>query len=55
MFDMSKIGDMMKIAGEAKVMQEKQDKMAREQLELLKKISGQMDTLISLVRETKVS
>ena len=54
MFDLSKLGDMAKIAGEAKSMQEKQDKMAREQLELLYKISGQIDTLISLIKETKV-
>jgi len=53
MFDLSKLGDMAKIAGEAKEMQEKQDKMTREQLELLKKISIQMDTLISLIKEAK--
>ena len=51
MFDLSKLGDMAKIAGEAKNMQEKQERMAKEQLEMLRKISPQMDTMISLLRE----
>lgn len=51
MFDMSKLGDMAKIASEAKNMQEKQEKMAREQLEMLRKMSAQIDTVISLLRE----
>ncbi len=55
MFDLSKLGDMAKIASEAKNMQEKQDRMSLEQLDLLKKISGQMDVLISLVKEAKAS
>lgn len=53
MFDLSKLGDMAKIAGEAKAMQEKQEKMAREQLEMLQKLSAQMDTVISLLRDCK--
>jgi len=53
MFDLSKLGDMAKIAGEAKNMQEKQEKMSREQLTLLQKISTQMDTVISLLKEGK--
>ena len=55
MFDLSKLGDMAKIASEAKNRQEKQDRMSLEQLDLLKKISGQMDVLISLVKEAKAS
>lgn len=55
MFDLGKLGDMAKIASEAKNMQEKQDRMSREQLDLLKKISGQMDVLVSLVKDAKVS
>ena len=51
MFDLSKLGDMAKIAGEAKVMQEKQEKMAAEQLAILQKISIQMDAVLSLLRE----
>ncbi|HOG23846.1 MAG: hypothetical protein BWY44_00384 [Candidatus Omnitrophica bacterium ADurb.Bin292] len=53
MFDLNKLGDMAKIAGEAKSMQEKQERMAREQLETLKKISGQLETVISLLKEKK--
>jgi uncharacterized membrane protein (DUF106 family) len=53
MFDLSKLGDMAKIAGEAKHMQEKQEKMAREQLEMLQKISSQIETVISLLRDRK--
>ena len=51
MFDLSKLGDMAKIASEAKHMQEKQERMARGQLEMLQKISGQIDSVISLLRE----
>ena len=51
MFDMSKLGDMAKIASEAKNMQEKQERMSREQLDLLKNISAQLDTVISLLRD----
>ena len=50
MFDLSKLGDMAKIAGEAKHMQEKQERMSREQLEILQKISAQMDTVIALLK-----
>ena len=53
MFDLNKLGDMAKIAGEAKSMQEKQEKMAREQLETHKKRSGQLETVISLLKEKK--
>ena len=51
MFDLNKLGDMAKIAGEAKNMQEKQERMSREQLDLLKKISLQMETVISLLKD----
>lgn len=53
MFDMSKLGDMAKIASEAKHMQEKQERMAREQLDVLKKLSSQMDTMIALLKDLK--
>jgi len=53
MFDLSKLGDMAKIAGEAKNMQEKQEKMSREQLDMLRKISDQMETVISLLKDGK--
>lgn len=41
---------MMKIAGEAKKMQEKQEEQARKQLELLHKISQQLDQVINLLK-----
>jgi hypothetical protein len=53
MFDLKQLGDMAKIAGEAKHMQEKQEKMSREQMEILQKISAQMDTVISLLKDGK--
>jgi len=51
MFDLNKLGDLSKIAGEAKVMQEKQEKVQREQIDMLKKISGQLDRVISLLEK----
>ncbi len=51
MFDLSKLGDMTKIAGEAKAMQEKQERMAREQTDLLRNISGQLEKIISLLQK----
>jgi hypothetical protein len=51
--DFSKLGDMAKIAGEAKQMQEKQERYQREQTEILKKISDQLSQVISLLREAK--
>jgi hypothetical protein len=53
MFDLNKLGDMAKIAGEAKQMQEKQERMAREQLDMLQKISAQMDAVITLLKDCK--
>ncbi len=53
MFDLSKLGDMAKIAGEAKQMQEKQERMSKEQLEILQKISAQMDAVITLLKDCK--
>jgi hypothetical protein len=53
MFDLNKLGDMAKIAGEAKNMHEKQERMAREQLDMLKKISAQLETVVSILKERK--
>lgn len=53
MFDLNKLGDMAKIASEAKHMQEKQDRMSREQLDMLQKISNQIDTVIQLLKDCK--
>ncbi len=50
MFDLNKLGDMAKLAGEAKNMQEKQERMSKEQLDVLKKISTQLDAVIVLLQ-----
>jgi hypothetical protein len=51
MFDMSKLGDLASMAREAKTIQDKQERLQREQIELLKKISGQIETVISLLKK----
>ena len=50
MMDFSKLGDMAKLAGEAKKLQEKQEKAQQEQIEMLCKISGQLDMVIELLK-----
>ena len=47
MFDLNKIGDMAKIAGEAKKMQAAQDEHQRKQLEMLNKISRQLEDVLT--------
>ena len=51
MFDLSKLGDMTKIAHEAKEMQLKQERTAKEQTDLLRKISEQLETVIALLKK----
>ena len=51
MFDLGKLGDMAKIAGQAKEMQDRQECFQREQLDLLKKISKQMDDVITILKK----
>lgn len=53
MFDLGKLGDMAKIAGEAKNMQERQERMTKEQTDLLKRISAQLETVIALLKDGK--
>lgn len=53
MFDINKLGDLSKIAGEARHMQEKQERQQREQMDILKKISGQLDQIISILNAKK--
>ena len=50
MFDFNKLGDLSKMATQAKQLQEKQDRSQREQMEILKKISSQLQEVISLLR-----
>lgn len=51
MFDLGKLGDMAKIANEAKQLQARQERMAEEQIDLLGKISKQLDKVISLLEK----
>ncbi len=53
MFDFSKLGDLSKLASEAKQVQEKQERLQREQIDLLKKISDKLDQVIVLLKENK--
>lgn len=55
MFDFSKLGDMAKLAQEAKEIQVKHEIFHKEQIELLKKISRQLEELLSLAREKNSS
>jgi len=48
MFD---IGNISKMAQEAKQIQERQESLQREQIELLKKISGKLDEVVSLLKQ----
>jgi len=49
MFD--KLGDLSKMASEARAIQEKQERMQREQIDVLKKISDKLDQVISLLKQ----
>jgi len=51
MFDMSKLGDMAKLAQEAKQIQAKQERAQSEQTELMRKISGQLAEVIELLKK----
>ena len=51
MFDLSKLGDMTKLASEAKKLQAEQERGQREQIELLKRISRQLDEVLSTLRK----
>jgi len=50
MFDFSKLGDMAKMANQAKQMQQRQDKFQGQMLEVLKKISSQLDEVLTLLK-----
>jgi hypothetical protein len=51
MFDLNKLGDMTKLASQAQKVQESQERSQREQTDLLKRISGQLETVITLLKE----
>ena len=50
MFDFSKLADMSRLASEAKQVHERQEQFQREQIELLRKISRQIDEAIALLK-----
>jgi hypothetical protein len=51
MFDLNKLGDMTKLAAQAKEIQANQDRATKEQMELLRKISKQLDEIIGLLNK----
>ena len=51
MFDFSKFSDMSKIASEAKEIQKKQGEYQKRQIELLEKVSFQLEEVIRLLRK----
>ncbi len=51
MFDFSKLGDMNKIAGQAREIQKKQEAFQKETTDALKRLSGQMDEVLKLLKE----
>ena len=51
MFDLNKLGDFSKIASEARQVQEKQERIQREQIEILKNISNKLDQVIVLLKQ----
>lgn len=53
MFDLSKLGDMSKLASQAKEMQEKQETFQRNSTDILNKISTQLDEVLQLLRHEK--
>ncbi|MFH1503856.1 MAG: hypothetical protein ABIH08_00475 [Candidatus Omnitrophota bacterium] len=53
MFDFNKLGDLSKMAGQAKQMQAKQENLAQEQIQILKKISKQLEEVTDLLKRNK--
>ena len=51
MFDLNKLGDMAGMAKQAKKMQDAQEHSQREQADLLRKISSQLDTVIQILNK----
>ena len=50
MFDFNKLADLSKITNEARQLQERQERTAQRQTQLLEKISDQIETVIKLLK-----
>lgn len=50
MFDFSKLGDLSKMASQAKQIQAKQETLAQEQIQILREVSKQLEEVISLLK-----
>ena len=48
--DINKLGDLSKVASQAQKIQVQQEQLQREQIELLQKISQQMDEVVNLLK-----
>ena len=53
MFDLKDMGNMMKLASAAGEMQEKQERLQQENLQLLKKISAQLEEILVEIRSKR--
>ena len=53
MFDLNKLGDMTKMAKQAREMQAERDRARKEQTDLLVRISSQLETVIDLLKEDR--
>ncbi len=51
MFDFSKLGDMASLADKAQRLQAQQDKRQAEQVDMLKKISRQLDEVLAILKK----
>lgn len=51
MFDLNKLGDMSKIASQAKRMQQSTEDFQKQELELLSKISKQLEQVLTVLRD----
>ena len=51
MFDLKNLGDMAKLAGEAKELQREQQKSEERKMQLLSKISQQLDEILTELRK----
>ena len=53
MFDYSKLGDLSKLANQAKDIQKRQDAQGLRQIELLEKISRKLEEILLVLKERK--